>query len=503
MYKTHFCLIGICGTGGFCDTFLLQDQNTKMLYVLKKVKEGLPEADRKIAAAAIKREAFILSGLDHPQIPYIYMQKSFPDGPVSILQHMPGISLRKYVHDNGPCTEKAALRIIRRLCTSLLYLHSQTPPLVHADIKPENILIDEENKIYLIDYGASAYSGETASGIPGGSFGYSPPWRFSDRRLDPSVDLFSVGAVLFYLLTAKDPSGDDHRKYFPVIYKNSFLKAIAPKPFSDPIRYILAHTHTFNQKKQFKSVSQLNRYLSFQIYPLKKFLFTLILSCFIVCILFSAAFFQNVLQRTMKENADQQYALLMKKKEYVAAMEYCPEKIEAYVEALDEIIVDHKFEESEENIFFPVYDTCSDSLQECWTEAGYIRYRIADAYLQEITEENILKAYHFFLINQECSKMWKDSDDNKWNENGLTLCRLYLFLISKSADFNDQSYQGSEEEDTEDEWRSGCQIVNKILEVSEQSIDSDMQGIYHLASFLFQEYGEEISLSEKDDTDIY
>jgi serine/threonine protein kinase len=87
----------------------------------------------------------------------------------------------------------------------LIYLQEQNPPIIHRDIKPENILIDDRDRVYLIDFGfaRNAHTEQNASSTIKGTLGFMPPEQLFNRPLTKAADLYGVGVTLVCLLTGR------------------------------------------------------------------------------------------------------------------------------------------------------------------------------------------------------------------------------------------------------------------------------------------------------------
>jgi serine/threonine protein kinase len=86
----------------------------------------------------------------------------------------------------------------------LLYLHGQTPAIIHRDLTPENLVLGEDNLIHLIDFGAANEFAATATGTLIGKQAYIAPEQFRGKPT-PSSDIYALGATMYYLLTGQDP----------------------------------------------------------------------------------------------------------------------------------------------------------------------------------------------------------------------------------------------------------------------------------------------------------
>ena len=105
-------------------------------------------------------------------------------------------------------TEVEAKNIAIQMLEILVYLHSLTPPIIHRDIKPQNIIRQEDGKVYLVDFGTVQNIYRQTVGISNtfvGTLGYMPLEQLQGNVL-PASDLYSLGCSLLFLLTGKSPA---------------------------------------------------------------------------------------------------------------------------------------------------------------------------------------------------------------------------------------------------------------------------------------------------------
>ncbi len=119
--------------------------------------------------------------------------------------------VREFVHGiplsriSQPLGEQQAVFIAMQLCDILRYLHAQIPPVIHRDIKPQNIILSESGKVTLIDFGISRVYDEEAHAdtVCFGTQEFSPPEQYGFSQTDSRADIFSLGVVMAWLLTGK------------------------------------------------------------------------------------------------------------------------------------------------------------------------------------------------------------------------------------------------------------------------------------------------------------
>lgn len=204
------------GKGGFGITYLVKDSDCFGEHrVLKELFPHITETpddseeDPAITAERLfQREAKVLLNLQHPGIPKLYAY--FAEGGYSYLVQdwIPGQTLYDELKTRKrTLSEQEACEVLLELSDILEYLHSQNPPIIHRDIKPQNLMRHENGKIQLIDFGAvyQAVSAKTSFQTLIGSPGYAPPEQIIGSPVTQS-DLYAVGATILYLLTGVHPS---------------------------------------------------------------------------------------------------------------------------------------------------------------------------------------------------------------------------------------------------------------------------------------------------------
>jgi ankyrin repeat protein len=159
-----------------------------------------------------EREAKVLSQLNHPQIPqYLeYFHVDTPDNRAFYIvqQLAPGRPLTEWVQSGWRGTEANVRNIASQLLEILQYLHQQSPPLIHRDLKPHNIIRNDDGRVFLVDFGAvqDVYNNTLLKGSTvAGTYGYMAPEQFRGAAV-PTSDLYGLGATVLYLLTHRSPA---------------------------------------------------------------------------------------------------------------------------------------------------------------------------------------------------------------------------------------------------------------------------------------------------------
>lgn len=197
--------VKLLGQGGFGAVYKAWDLNLKKPCALKENSDVSPEAVRQF-----EREAVILAKLRHPNLPVVIDHFQIQgQGQYLVMDYIEGKNLEQIIITRkGPIGQQEAIFWIDQICDAVSYLHSQSPPIIHRDIKPLNIIIDSENKAMLVDFGISKIyevAKSTSRGARGISPGYSPPEQYGTGSTDEKSDQYSLAATLSYILTAKNP----------------------------------------------------------------------------------------------------------------------------------------------------------------------------------------------------------------------------------------------------------------------------------------------------------
>ena len=198
------------GEGGKGIVFKAEDTRLGRTVAIKVIKsEGLDQE----SFARFEQEAKATAGLSHPNIVAIYDIGQEAESHYLILEFVDGPNLSGLIRSQpgARCDAATTLKIGSQVCQALEYAHSHG--ILHRDIKPENIMITSAGLPKLMDFGlARALGGPnlTQRGVIVGTPAYLPPEQALGKRSDARSDLYSLGCVLYEMVTGKPPfHGDD------------------------------------------------------------------------------------------------------------------------------------------------------------------------------------------------------------------------------------------------------------------------------------------------------
>lgn len=158
------------GAGGGGTVYRGMHKNMQKAVVIKKLKGSASNSIQDY-----RTEVDILKNLRHTYLPQVIDFIDSSEGIFTVMDFIPGKSLQDMLNENHRFTEKEVLKYTRQLCEALDYLHSQNPPIIHGDIKPDNIMITPEGNVCLIDFNISGMLEGKGATTFGYTQGYSAP----------------------------------------------------------------------------------------------------------------------------------------------------------------------------------------------------------------------------------------------------------------------------------------------------------------------------------------
>lgn len=192
--------------GGMAAVYEATDTRLERTVAVKVMHSGL--GDDEEFAARFVREARAAARLSHPNVVNVYDQGDDHGTVFLAMEYIPGHTLRDVIRKESPMSPARALALIEPVLSALAAAHRAG--LIHRDIKPENVLIADDGRVKVADFGlAKAISTDTQHTVTGGvligTVSYLAPELVIDGRADARADVYAVGVVLFELLTGVKP----------------------------------------------------------------------------------------------------------------------------------------------------------------------------------------------------------------------------------------------------------------------------------------------------------
>ena len=194
--------------GGMSTVYLAVDERLDRQVALKVMHPHL--AEDPVLVGRFEQEAKTAARLSHPHVVAVLDQghTEAEDGDVLaylVMEHVPGRTLRTVIRDRAPLSPREALRFLRPLVDGLAAAHRAG--LVHRDVKPENVLVRDDGRVTVADFGLSraatahTMAGQAVVGTPA----YLAPEHIAGAPADARSDVYAVGIILFELLTGRQP----------------------------------------------------------------------------------------------------------------------------------------------------------------------------------------------------------------------------------------------------------------------------------------------------------
>lgn len=207
LIQNRYLIVHLIGKGGMGEVYLAVDQRLGSAIALKRTFFS----DDETLGHAFEREAKTLARLRHPVLPKVSDHFTEAGTQYLVMEHISGDDISTRLEEmDKPFPVSWVLFWADQLLDSLNYLHSHEPPIIHRDIKPQNLKLTDENHIVLLDFGLSKNSvGETRATTGGSIVGYTPHYASMEQirgtGTDARSDLYSLSATLYQILTTTIP----------------------------------------------------------------------------------------------------------------------------------------------------------------------------------------------------------------------------------------------------------------------------------------------------------
>ncbi len=203
LIQNRYLIVHLIGKGGMGEVYLAVDQRLGSAIALKRTFFS----DDATLGSAFEREARTLARLRHPVLPKVSDHFTDEGTQYLVMEHISGEDISKRLElSQKPFPLSWVLFWADQLLDALTYLHTHEPPIIHRDIKPQNLKLTDENHIVLLDFGLSKNTvGETRITTTGSIVGYTPHYapmeQIRGTGTDARSDLYSLSATLYQILT--------------------------------------------------------------------------------------------------------------------------------------------------------------------------------------------------------------------------------------------------------------------------------------------------------------
>lgn len=384
LFDNKYKIIKILGKGGMGTVYLAENTKLGTLWAIKEINKKAGDNLDLLA------EPNILKKLNHFALPRIFDIVEDENSIYIIEDYVEGNSLDKQIKKEGCFSEERVINWAKQICDALNYLHTLKPnPIIYRDMKPSNIMVDEEDNVKIIDFGiAREYKEESESDTTYiGTRGYAAPEQYGKSQTDVRTDIFALGVTFYHLLSGKSPNEPPY-EFLPIRELNENL--------SSGIEYIIQKCTQSDPNKRYQSVEDLlydlNNISMLNNACVKKKKTSFIRKLFFIAVMCGVSFltFGGIIQLQIEkqERYDQSVGegkKLIYRAQYDEALKSLnsaiteiPEKADAYVEIANMYLIQEQ------------YDKCIDYVQkqlldkiESIENNDRVNYILGTAYLEK------------------------------------------------------------------------------------------------------------------------
>ncbi|MDT7573508.1 MAG: eukaryotic-like serine/threonine-protein kinase, partial [Actinomycetota bacterium] len=204
----RYRLLDRLGSGGMGTVWRAQDGVLGRDVAVKEVTfpPGVSDEEREVLRERTRREARAAARLDHPSAVTVYDVAEEDGTPYLVMELVEARTLAEVVRTDGPLSPRQTAEIGIAVLGALEAAHAQG--IVHRDVKPGNVLLRDDGRVVLTDFGIATFTGDssiTSTGLLLGSPSYIAPERAQGETPGPASDLWSLGATLFTAVEGRPP----------------------------------------------------------------------------------------------------------------------------------------------------------------------------------------------------------------------------------------------------------------------------------------------------------
>lgn len=212
----------LLGEGGMSRVYLGIHPVTGQKVAIKELLEHLANHDD--LRQRFRQEAQFMAKLNHQHIVRLIRYEEIGSRLFLVQEYVAGVTLEEYItNQRGLIPEQEAIELFCQLLDAFAYAHDND--VIHRDIKPSNILITKSNQVKVVDFGIARIAGgssgtlRTRTGVRMGTVAYMSPEQVNGREVDDRTDIYSLGVLLYQMLTGKAPYNMDVESEFEVQVK--------------------------------------------------------------------------------------------------------------------------------------------------------------------------------------------------------------------------------------------------------------------------------------------
>jgi non-specific serine/threonine protein kinase len=252
---SHYKIIENIGSGGMGVVYKAQDLKLERKVAIKFLPEHLTEDKDNVER--FEREAKAAAALSHPNIVTIYDVLEEDDQICIVMEYVDGKSLREVINEYDLGLDKT-IDVISQISEGLSQAHQAG--IVHRDIKPENIIIDKDARVKILDFGLAKLKGVsklTKETSTLGTIHYMSPEQLQGKEVDHRSDIWSLGVVLYELLTGEVPFKGEYESAVMYAVLNENIKPMTDKDTPEELDRIIEKCLTKDPADRYQHIDEL------------------------------------------------------------------------------------------------------------------------------------------------------------------------------------------------------------------------------------------------------
>ena len=255
----NYKIIKPIGKGGMSTVYLARDKNLDRLVAIKLLHPTMSSDEKN--RERLKIEALAIARINHENIVNVYNFVNKNDNSYIVMEYIDGFTLSDFIEKNPITNPELLLSLFLKILKGINFSHKKN--IIHRDIKPENVMISKDGLIKIMDFGIASIVGEvhnlTTTGSIMGSPMFMSPEHLTDEKIDKQSDLFSLGIILYWMLTKTYPfSGKNTAQLLNNILKCQYQNPQMLSPLiSNDIKSIISRILQKSKSMRYDSVELL------------------------------------------------------------------------------------------------------------------------------------------------------------------------------------------------------------------------------------------------------
>jgi len=248
-------IISLLGEGGMGKVYLAEDEMLERKVAIKILNPEL--GNNQELLARFRQEAKVQANLHHPNIVTLFTYFVENNNHCIVMEYAPGKTLKQIIREKGKLSENETLSLLKGMLDGLGYAHQYG--VVHRDIKPANIMVSEGGNVKIMDFGIAKVLGDrglTRTGLKMGTVYYMSPEQVKAQKdIDQKTDIYSLGIVLFEMLSGKVPfdtnTESDYEVMDAIVKGNLRLDTLKPAGISENLISVITRMTAVERNERF------------------------------------------------------------------------------------------------------------------------------------------------------------------------------------------------------------------------------------------------------------